>query len=85
VRHRIRRLTILIALAAASPARAQAAQSVGVLRIVPLSPTSSHGETTYEITTPAGACRDGSAVRHNHEFTDGTKTVKEILVWETPS
>jgi hypothetical protein len=28
---------------------------------------------------------DGSDVRYNHEFTNGTKTVKEILVWETPS
>jgi hypothetical protein len=28
---------------------------------------------------------DGSEVRYNTDFTDGTKTVSEIRVWETPS
>ena len=28
---------------------------------------------------------DGSKVRYNTDFTDGTKTVSEIHVWETPS
>lgn len=27
---------------------------------------------------------NGKAVRYNTDFTDGTKTVKEILVWEAP-
>ena len=27
---------------------------------------------------------NGSLVRYNTDFTDGTKTVQEILVWETP-
>jgi hypothetical protein len=27
---------------------------------------------------------NGSEVRYNTDFTDGTKTVKEILVWEAP-
>jgi Type VI secretion system (T6SS), amidase effector protein 4 len=28
---------------------------------------------------------DGSSVRYNTEFTDGTKKVTEILIWKTPS
>jgi hypothetical protein len=28
---------------------------------------------------------DGSQVRYNTDFTDGTKTVSQIRVWETPS
>ena len=28
---------------------------------------------------------DGSDVRYNHEFTNGTKTVQEICIWRTPS
>jgi len=27
---------------------------------------------------------NGSEVRYNSDFTDGTKTVSEILVWEAP-
>jgi hypothetical protein len=28
---------------------------------------------------------NGSEVRYNTDFTDGTKKVTEILVWESPS
>jgi hypothetical protein len=28
---------------------------------------------------------DGADVRYNTDFTDGTKTVSEIRVWQTPA